>query len=607
MSEALKSTVKNAPRATGVYLMKDAAGKVVYVGKARDLKSRVRAYFRMTDKRPMIPLLVSRIADVEFIVTGTEKEALILENNLIKEYRPRYNVIFRDDKTYFHIRIDAREPFPRFQLVRRPKIDGASYFGPYPSGGAARETLEFVQPVFTLRTCRDREFKSRKRPCLEYEIGRCLAPCAGRVEESFYRRLVEDGIAFLEGKEKKLLAGLRARMDAAAEEMRFEEAAALRDRIAAVETTLEKQRVATMTTADQDVFGFYREEDRTQMCALQVRNGRLMGQKTFPLIRVGSGTDEILSSLIKQYYDGEIYIPAEIIVPVAVEDGGVISEWLSEKRGRAMAVVLPRRGQKRGLLRIALRNAENLFRSEQSAVSDPNDALRLLAEALGLKNPPARIECFDISNIGGDYAVGGMVTFADGVPCKQGYRRFRIRTVNGADDYAMMYEVLKRRYEKKENLPDLIVVDGGRGHLGVAVSLLKDLDIRGVDVIGFAKEARRKDPSAPDKNEDRVYLPRRKDPLYLTRRPAAFFLLQRVRDEAHRFAVSYHRRLKEKSDLHSLLDEIPGIGPSRKKALLSHFGGIAAICTASPEALEQAPGIGKARAAEISAFFKARS
>ncbi len=607
MTDELESKVQNAPRSPGVYLMKDAAGKVMYVGKARDLKSRIRAYFSGTDKRAMIPFLVSRVADVDVIVTGTEKEALILENNLIKEYRPRYNVIFRDDKTYFHIRIDPREPFPRFQLVRRPKIDGARYFGPYPSAGAARETLEFVQPVFTLRTCRDREFKSRTRPCLEYEIGRCLAPCTGRIDAAFYRRLAEDGIAFLDGKEKTLLAGLQARMNEAAAEMRFEEAAALRDRIAAVATTLEKQRVAAVSAADQDIFGFYREDDRTQVCALQVRGGRVTGKKTFPLIRVGAGTEEILSSLIKQYYAGKEYIPAEIIVPMDLEDREVIGEWLSEKRGKAAAVLTPRRGGKRDLLRIAMQNAENLFRSEQRAGRDPGDALRLLAEALDLRNPPARIECFDISNVGGEYAVGAMVTFVDGVPSKEGYRRFRIRTVKGADDYAMMYEVLKRRYEKKEGLPDLIVVDGGKGHLSVAVSLLKDLGAGGVDVIGLAKEARRKSSASPDKNEDRVYLPRRKEPLSLFRRPAALFLLQRVRDEAHRFALSYHRKVKEKSDFHSVLDEIPGIGDAKKKALLSRFGDVAAIRAATPAELEQVPGIGKARAAEISAFLKEHS
>ncbi|MBI4633851.1 MAG: excinuclease ABC subunit UvrC [Deltaproteobacteria bacterium] len=607
MSDELKIKIKNVPRAPGAYLMKDAAGKVIYVGKARDLRNRVRAYFSGTDKRPMIPFLVSRIADVEFIVTGTEKEALILENNLIKEHRPKYNVIFRDDKTYFHIRIDPADRFPRFQLVRRPKKDGARCFGPYPSGGAARETLEFLQSVFLLRTCGDNELKGRKRACLEYEIGRCLAPCAGKVDESAYRRLVEDGIAFLEGKEKTLLAGLKARMDAAATQMRFEEAAALRDRIAAIVTTLEKQRISSLTPADQDVFGLFREGDRTLVCALHVRSGRVMGKKTFPLVRSIAGTDEILSALIKQYYDGKAYIPAEIIVSVDMEDREIIGEWLSEKKGRVVAVLSPQRGQKRGLLQIAMRNAENLFRSEQLAGREPKEALRLLAEALGLKQPPARIECFDISNVGGEYAVGSMVTFVDGVPCKDGYRRFRIRTVKGADDYAMMYEVLKRRYEKKEGLPDLIVVDGGRGHLGVALSLLKDLDIRGMAVIGFAKESRRKNPLSPDKNEDRVYLPRRKDPLYLARWPAAFFLLQRVRDEAHRFAVSYHRRLKEKSDFQSLLDEIPGIGPSRKKALLGHFGDLAALGRAAPEEVAQVPGIGKAWAAQICAFLKARS
>ena len=652
MTDDLEAKVRHAPRRPGVYLMKEGTGKILYVGKARDLKARIRAYFARTDARAMIPFLVSRIRDVEFIITGTEKEALILENNLIKEHRPRYNVNFRDDKSYYNIRIDPSESFARFQLVRRPKKDGARYFGPYPSGGAARETLRFLQTIFPLRNCRDQELKARRRPCLEYEIGRCVAPCVGRIEGAAYQRLVREGVAFLEGRERALIGDLRVRMNEAAEALRFEEAAAVRDRITAIEETLEKQRIVSITSRNRDVFGLYREGDLMQVSALFIRSGRMIGQKTFPLISLRAETGEILSSLLKRYYDGVADIPDEIVIPEGVEDGEVMAEWLAEKRGRGVSILVPKRGETLAILGIAGRNAESTFRTERLAADRPEVTLPLIADKLQLRNTPRRIECFDISNIGGKYAVGSMITFAAGVPFKEGYRRFRIRTVPGADDYAMMYEVLKRRYAKRENLPDLIMVDGGKGQLGVALAILKDLAVEGVDVIGLAKErddaptgasdlspellrtsgegrnasdsgpavsvrpagagenggvsppaGRGRRMDTPGKGEDRVYLPGRKDPVTLSRWPAALFLLQRVRDEAHRFAVSYHRKVKEKEDLRSLLDRIPGIGPARRKALLVFLGDVRRIRAASVEELQQVEGIGPETARQIREFL----
>jgi len=671
MTGDLETKIRHAPRSPGVYLMKDGSGEILYVGKARNLKVRIRAYFARTDARAMIPFLVSRIRDIEFILTGTEKEALILENNLIKEHRPRYNVDFRDDKSYYNIRIDPSEPFPRFQLVRRPKKDGARHFGPYPSGAAAKETLRFLQTILPLRICRDRELKMRRRPCLEYEIGRCAAPCVGRIGLSDYQHLVKDGIAFLEGREKALIGDLRARMNSAAEELRFEEAAALRNRIAAIAETLERQRIVSMTGRNRDVFGLCREEDLTQIALLFVRSGRMIGQKTFPLIRLRAETGEILSSLLMRYYDGVADIPDEVVAPIPLEDGPVLAEWLTEKKGRVVSLVSPKRGESLALVGIAGRNAENAFKTTRLAADRPEEALRLLFEKLKLRNLPRRIECFDISNIGGRYAVGSLVAFTSGVPAKEGYRRFRIRTVPGADDYAMMYEVLERRYQKRENLPNLVMVDGGKGQLGVALAVLKDLGIEGMDVIGLAKErddrpvgapvAHRRetqemdapaepgppkapvdaesrgtteiqvaedgsgvgssgkaegkggDPApvagrggrteTPGKGEDRVYLPGRKDPVYLSRWPAALFLLQRIRDEAHRFAVTYHRKVKEKADLQSLLDRIPGIGPARRKALLTFFGDVQRVRAASVEDLQQVEGIGAENARRIRMFL----
>ncbi|MBN1613944.1 MAG: excinuclease ABC subunit UvrC [Deltaproteobacteria bacterium] len=609
-NEGLTAKVENAPRSPGVYLMKDKDGKVIYVGKALDLKSRIRSYFGGTDGRFMVPFLVSRIADIEFFVTETEKEALILENNLIKVHRPRYNVDFRDDKAYFHIRIDPSDPYARFALVRRPKKDGARYFGPYPSSAAAKETLRFLQPLFRLRTCRDRDLRSRSRPCLEFEIGRCSAPCVGRVDAQTYRGLVRDALAFIEGRGKKLLSNLRERMNAAASSLDFEEAAVLRDRIAAIEATLEKQRIVSMSFRDRDAFGLYREGNLTQICAVHVRGGKLLGRRIFPLVRIGAASADILSSLLKQYFDAETFIPEEIYLPEAVEDGAVIEQWLSERRGKRVAIRVPRRGEGRDIVEMAAQNAENVFKTQRRHEQGPKETLDLMARKLQLKNRPSRIECCDISNIGGQYATGSLVAFREGLPDKGAYRHFRIRNVEGADDYAMMYEVLRRRLEKKEALPDLIVVDGGKGQLGVALSVLRDLSISGVDVIGLAKEREGMGMGASpgmlrkESAEDRVYLPRKKEPLYPSRWPPVLFLLQRIRDEAHRFALFHHRKLKGKSDLRSVLDGIPGIGVVKKKALLERFGDIRRLRQAPPEEIAQLPGIGPQLAKEIHGFFR---
>jgi excinuclease ABC subunit C len=598
MNQGLEQSIQNAARAPGVYLMKDGDGRVLYVGKAKNLRDRVRAYFGGTEGRAMIPFLVSRVQAVAFIVTATEKEALILENTLIKEHRPRYNVNFRDDKTYYHLRIDLERPFPRFELVRRPRKDGAACFGPYPSSAAARETLRFLHSLFPLRTCRDRELKARRRPCLEHQIRRCLAPCAGGVEAAAYRELVRDAVAFLEGRENALLADLQARMAQAAETLQFEAAAALRDRAAAIAATLEKQRMVSLSGGNQDIFGIHREGDLTQVCALFVRQGKILGQKDFALLKLGGETTTLLSSLIKQYYNSAADLPDAIIIPELPEDQAVIAEWLSDKKGKKVSIGVARRGQGRDLLKMARLNAENVFKTSSLAADGTEGALRLLREKLMLKRLPERIECFDISNIGGLWAVGAMVTFLAGAAWKPGYRRFRIRTVAGADDYGMLYEVLRRRYRNKESLPDLIVVDGGKGQLNVALSVLKDMGIEDVAVIGLAKE--RDDARA----FDRVYLPRRKDPVPLYRWPAAQLLLQRIRDEVHRFAVSYHRKVKEKEDFQSVLEQIPGIGRARKKALLTFFGDLRRIERASPEELQGVPGFGRAQAQKIHAFFK---
>ncbi|HET6460896.1 MAG TPA: excinuclease ABC subunit UvrC [Syntrophales bacterium] len=600
MTDQLIAKIKNAPASPGVYLMKEKDGKVIYVGKAGDLKSRVKNYLGGTDGRSMISFLIAKAHDVEFIVTETEKEALILENNLIKEHGPRYNVNFRDDKTYFNIRIDPAATFPRFQLVRRPKKDGARYFGPYPSSASAKATLRFTQSIFRLRTCTDQEVISRKRPCLEYEIKRCLAPCMRFIDEASYKELVNDSIVFMEGREKKVIFDLRARMDKASENLRFEEATVLRDTITAIEETLEKQTVVSGLSRDRDVFGVHCEGNLTQICLLYERMGKIVGKKAFPLLRIRSESSEILSSLMKQYYNSGVYIPDEMIIPLDIEDREVMMEWLSEKKGKKVSVTAPKRGRWMMLLKIAGDNAKSTFQLEKYA-TPVEETLNVLVRELMLKNVPGRIECFDISNIGGKYAVGSMVTFVDGKAWRQGYRRFRIKTVNGTDDYAMMYEVLNRRYKGKGNLPDLILVDGGKGQLSVAVAALKDLNVRGVDVVAMAKEIRQRQT---DKGEDRVYIVGKKDPVYISKWPDALFLLQRVRDEAHRFAVTYHRQLKGKEISHSVMDEITGIGAEKKKALLEAFGDVGRIRDASVQELQGVQGIGRRTASRIHAFLK---
>lgn len=603
MNEALRQKIDNAPRSAGVYLMKDNYGSVLYVGKSKDLKSRINAYFSGTDSRFMIPFLVSHIRDVDFIVTETEKESLILENHLIKKYRPKYNVDFRDDKAYFNIRIDGKAVFPKFQLVRKPQKDGAYYFGPYPSSAAAKETLRFLQPIFPLRTCSDNELRNRKRPCVEHQIKRCCAPCVGLISEEAYRKIVMDALGFLEGKEKKLMWQLKTKMEEAAEALKYEEAAALRDRIGAVEETIEKQVIASHIAKDQDVWGVHEEGGRTQVCILHVRGGKLLGKRSFALDTVPMAPDEMISSLIKQYYDDKSYLPEWILVAVKPEDQGVIEEWLCEKRGGRVRLYAPRRGTQLELLNMAKKNAAQGLKSDLDAKSDLHASLGVLKEELHLTKTPHRMACFDISHMSGSYPVASMVTFLDGKPWKKGYRHFKIRTVTGIDDYAMMHEVIKRRYAKDEQHPDLLVVDGGRGQLGVALSVLKDLGIRDQDVVGIAKERNDFAPKGVSKEEDRFYLPGRKDPVYLTRKPLALGIMQHLRDEAHRFAITFFRRTKGKEDFHSLLDDIPGVGKKRKIALLKAFGDLEKVKSATVEGISNVEGIGSKQGRVIFEFF----
>ena len=602
-NNVLKDKIALFPRSPGVYLMKDPAGKIIYIGKANHLKSRVASYFTGKDSRPMTPFLMARVYDIEFINTATAKEALILENNLIKRHRPRYNVTLRDDKTYYYLSLDPTDKFPRLQLVRKRLHNAALYFGPYPSGLAAKETLRFVQQIFPLRSCRNRDFKLRPRPCLEYQIGRCLAPCSGRINEEAYRNLVDNAVSFLRGRSRELITELKKQMNDASEELHYEEAARLRDRIAALEHALEKQNVERGEEKDQDVFGFFSRHHHYQVCVLFVREGKLLGSKSFAPIRLKIDASEIVSSCLTQYYDGDVTLPDEIIMPCHLPDEGVIAEWLSEKKNKKMILTVPSIGAKNALLQLANDNARNLWESTYKKREEKEFALQILQEKLSLAGLPRRIECYDISNIGGTYAVGSMAVLRDGDPDKNSYRRYRVTAPAEPDDYKMMQEVLSRRFSSGEHLPDLVVVDGGKGQLNVALSVLKDLKIR-TDVIGLAKEKCRScTVRAGQKTtrtwEDRVYLPGRKDALYLSAWPQALRILQLVRDEAHRFALRYHHQIKHKGDLHSVLDDIADIDAKRRKILLSHFGSAGKIKDATKEELQNVPGIGKVLAEKI--------
>lgn len=600
---ALKEKMTSAPRSPGVYIMRDAPGKVIYVGKANDLKSRIGSYFTGKDTRPMAPFLMARVNDIEFITTSTEKEALILENNLIKKHRPRYNVIFRDDKTYYHLSLDPTEKYPRLQLVRKRLNNAALYFGPYPSGLAARETLRFVLQVFPLRTCRNRDFQLRPRPCLEYQIGRCLAPCKGLIDEAAYRKLAESAVSFLQGRRRELVTDLKKQMEEAAHDLNYEEAARLRDRIGALEHALERQNVDWGGAEDQDVLGVHADGDTYQICILFVRGGKLLGSKSFTPVKTKADVGEIISSALQQYYDGS-NLPEEIILPRNLPDENVIAEWLTDKKAKKVRLTVPQRGAKKALLDMACANARELLVSDRKKEEQKTAAMQILQEKLSLTKLPRRMECYDISNISGKNAVGSMVVFQDGETDKSGYRRFRIKAMDEPDDYGMMREVLTRRFTGSDPLPDLVVVDGGKGQLNVALSVLSELKIK-LDVIGLAKEeraflaAKNKLRGKAAKSEDRVYLPRRKDAVYLSSRPDALSLLQRVRDEAHRFAVSYHHKLKQKNDFSSILDTIPDVGLERRKMLLKHFGSLHQVQNASLSDLQNVPGIGKELAEKI--------
>jgi excinuclease ABC subunit C len=601
----LEIDLKKFPTAPGVYLMKGAQGEVLYVGKAKQLRNRLRGYFSATgDGRTHIRFLMNRVSDIETIITDTEKEALILENTLIKKYRPRYNINLRDDKTYVSLRIDLREDFPTFQVVRRVRKDGARYFGPYSSSSAVRETLKLIYRIFPLRhhpleTCR-----RRSRPCLYHQIGQCSAPCHKLIDGPDYQRLVDGAIALLSGKEREVLDTLRQRMKRVAEALDFEEAARLRDQIRAIEETTEQQNVVTAGGGDQDVVGLHREGGEVEVAVLFVREGKMIGRRSYNL-EWRLAEEELLSSFLQEFYGREVFIPERLLLPLAIDDAETLADWLGERKGKKVHILVPERGTGRQLVDLARRNALESFRERGSRREARQEVLRDIAGRLHLKRFPRRVECYDISNVQGRFSVGSMVVLTDGEPDKAGYRHFRIRTVEGADDFASLYEVLKRRLTRgveEDLLPDLILIDGGKGQLSVLTTVLEELSLADrIDAAGIAKSRVLANVRGHgvERSAERFFLPGRKNPVILRQGSPALFMLERLRDEAHRFAITHHRKLRNRSTLHSVLEDIPGVGAQRRKALLRHFGSLKKIQLASLEELEAMPGLSQALARRI--------
>ncbi len=612
----LDAQVEALPSEPGVYLFKGANGRVLYVGKAQKLKSRVRQYLAGGDGRPRVPVLMERVEDVDVLVTATVKDALLLENELIKRHKPPFNVRLRDDKQYLGLRLDPSEEWPRVTPVRKRRRDGAWYFGPYTSSVALKEVLSNLHRIFPLRSCRDavfRDYRRRGRPCIEYEMKRCVAPCVDLAEAGHYRTLVEGTRLFLRGRGEALIRELRAGMEEASAAEEFEEAARLRNRIAAVEATVEEQQIVAGTGGDRDVFGLAREGGEAEMQVLHVRDGRVVGAEGFAFSNVKLGDADVMSSFLGQYYGGgrDREIPRELLLSSLPDDGDGIETGLAEKAGRGVKLRRPERGSPRRLMDLAARNADLALARRLAAKESVEALLEEIREACSLSETPRRIECYDVSNLQGSLAVASRVVFQDGEPRKSEYRKYRIREAMGGDDYDCLREVLRRRVSrvKSQPLPDLLMVDGGRGQVAVAEAVFRDAGLE-VELMGIAKERDNESASSRVRRSgglkaERLYRPGRSNPILLPASSRGLLLLQRVRDESHRFAISFQRQLRSKLGLASVLEEIPGIGPGKRRALLKHLGSMRAVRGADAETLASVPGLSRRDAEVLRLFFDA--
>ncbi len=618
--DLLAAKLDSLPKAPGCYLFKDKAGEVVYVGKAKTLRSRVKSYFQESgsDERYFIPILRRVVKDLETIVTATEKEAAVLENDLIKQHKPRFNVKLRDDKDFLCLRLDVQKEWPMLETVRRPSADGARYFGPYHSATSARRTLHLVNKHFQLRTCSDAELASRRRPCLQYQIKRCPAPCVMPVDAAWYGDQVRSVALFLEGRHDELTGELTEKMKDASRNMEFELAAIYRDQLRAVDAVREEQRVVAVKEVDQDVVGLYREGSLVEVLVLIVRAGHVNDTLSFSLRGVELPDEEVLSGFLAQYY-GEAaqaaeLIPDEILLPMLPDGAEGVGEWLGDLRGKKVHLLVPQRGPRADLIKMAAENAVHAFREKQRSTDDLEARLEELRDRLRLPTLPRRIECCDISHLGGGDTVGSIVSLADGVPDRKRYRSFHVKGVADGDDYAAMYEVLARRFRRGKaaqaaeegaadaeteeaagkpgtwDLPDLFVVDGGRGQLKVALGAAGDLGIFDLPIVGLAKE---RETATGEKMVDRVYLPGQKNGIPLRSTSSALFFLARARDEAHRFANHMRKKLGKSRRLRSEIDDIPGLGAEVKKALLREIGSMAALREATDERILAVSGVTK--------------
>jgi excinuclease ABC subunit C len=607
--DPLRDKIENLPGQPGVYLFKDEKGAILYIGKAGNLKHRISSYFQRPDGKEAKTLsLMERVADVETIVTGTEKEAFILENNLIKEHHPRYNIRLRDDKTYPLLKLSLGEVFPTLCIVRRAGKDGSLYFGPFPSATALRETLRLIRRLFPIRTCLDTKFTQRLRPCLNYGMGRCAGPCCGKIDPVSYREIVNQVRMFLEGKDRDLAGRLKEQMEEASRELRFEEAARIRDQIRHLDHVLEKQKIVSNDSVDQDVIGIHRRDNTILIYSLFVRSGKVLGGKGFNFSSLRLPDEEVLSSFLHQYYREGRLIPGKVLLPIPVPERELTESWLSDLKGEKVEVLVPERGDKKQLIRMACENAERYLLAQAEVERDQEELLLALKESLHLRRLPQRIEAFDISNLQGKNAVGSMVVFERGKAARDRYRRFKIKTIEGADDYGMMYEVLYRRYRKAvegDDLPDLVLVDGGKGQLSMALEVFRELQIQEVDLLGLAKKKTigGAPPAGFQKTEEKVFHPQYKEPLHLGRHTALLHFLDRVRDEAHRFAVTYHKKIRGKETVRSELGTIPGIGTTRQKGLLKFFGSVEKIREAPVEELSKAPGMNRTISQAVFKYF----
>jgi excinuclease ABC subunit C len=596
--------IRGLPSRPGVYLFKDAEGNILYVGKAANLRHRVSSYFGAGQKlTPKLNRMVSKIADLEYFVTTSEQEALILELNLIKRHHPRYNVRLKDDKTFPYLKIDLAEDWPRVYITRRLKEDGGRYFGPFASARSIRQTLKLIKGIFPFRSCTRIITGTDSRACLDYDIGHCLAPCIGAVSRQEYAEVIRQVILFLEGKQERVVKKLENQMEQAAEAMDFERAARLRDQIQSVEQVIEGQRIATTVKGEQDVIAFEGDKDQACVQVFFIRNSKLIGRESFVL----QGTryeppGQIMTSFIKQFYASSPHIPPLLLLQHPVEDMATLQDWLKSKRGGKVNIQVPRRGNKRQLVNIVAQNAqqglEQLKIKQLASPKTLSVALEEIKRELKLPRLPSRIEGYDISDIQGAAAVGSMVVFEGGKPKPAHYRRFRIKTVSGVDDYAMLEEVLKRRFKRAGDasgswaiLPDLVLIDGGKGQLNAAREAMRQMGVDSIPTAGLAKE-----------NEE-IFIPQKKEPIVLPRSSPGLQLFQRLRDEAHRFALGYHQRVRKKETFASALDTVPGIGPKRKRALLRQFGSVKAIREAPLEELAAAQGMTLSLAKKVKEYI----